>query len=106
MSDKVDLECLAAHLDEMRRAATPEARLKAADLFASRMQESRPRLSEQSLARLRGEIEQTISVVQQDRDDLAERIRLTASSLGKLRRKSKCALGGLGSGTKPDGILA
>jgi hypothetical protein len=97
--EKVDLECLARALEGVRGAASPEDKLRAARIFATKLEEAKPALSMEEIARLRGGVEQVAAEVQRSRDDLADQMAATASRLEKLGGRSKLKVGGFGPGS-------
>lgn len=96
--ERVDLECLARALDGVRTASSPEEKLRAARMFATRLEEARPALSAEEMAKLRGGVEEVVAEVKRSRDDLADQIASTASRLERLRGASRLAVGGFGPG--------
>ena len=79
------MESLTGALDEIRRAAGAEEKLKAANLFASRMKETGQDLPEEAAARLRGEIAGIIGETRLALKQLAGEISCTAGQLQRLR---------------------
>jgi hypothetical protein len=97
--ERLDLECLAHALDGVRGAASPEDKLSAARIFATKLEEAKPALSAEEIASLRGGVEEVLAEVRRSREDLAGEIAITASRLERLRGASKLKVGGFGPGT-------
>ncbi|MBI3448234.1 MAG: hypothetical protein HY049_04860 [Acidobacteria bacterium] len=95
---EMDLECLARALDGVRSSTTPEEKLRAARLFAAKVEEAKPALTEEQIVELRGGVAEIAAEVRQASQSLQDQIASTAKRLENLRAVAKLKVGGFGPG--------
>jgi len=94
----MDLECLVRALHGVRASVTPEDKLRAARLFAAKVEEAKPALTEEQIQVLSGGVEEVAAEVRRAAESLRDEIASTATRLETLRAIAKLKLGGFGPG--------